>query len=91
MTEKEWLESSDPAAMLDFLQGTASSRKLRLFACACCRDIWSLIQTEAGRRAVEASEEYTDRLIQRKSLIEIRERARRDEADFVQWAVMAVS
>jgi hypothetical protein len=45
MTEQEWLESTDPAAMLDWLTDEEpiikpvprrpSDRKLRLFACAC--------------------------------------------------------
>jgi hypothetical protein len=37
MTESEWLPCDRPTAMLDFLQGTASARKLRLFGVGCCR------------------------------------------------------
>src|ERR1700736_3648164 len=37
MTEQEWLESDEPGRMLDYLRGKTSVRKLRLFACACCR------------------------------------------------------
>lgn len=52
MTEQEWLVSEDPAAMLRWAHpdSTAryenppglktSDRKLRLFACACCRLVW---------------------------------------------------
>ena len=40
MTETEWLSSSDPAAMLAHLGNNISPRKLRLFACACCRLVW---------------------------------------------------
>ncbi|QEL16910.1 hypothetical protein [Limnoglobus roseus] len=36
MTEQEWSISADPTRMLEFLKATASDRKLRLFASACC-------------------------------------------------------
>jgi hypothetical protein len=38
MTEAEWLACDDPSAMLESLTGRASARKLRLLACATCRD-----------------------------------------------------
>lgn len=69
MTEQEWLTCTDPQKMLVFLRGKASDRKLRLFAVACCRDIWELISSQASRDAVKASEEYADGLIRRKDLI----------------------
>jgi hypothetical protein len=41
MTEDEWLACEDPEAMLKFLHGKASQRRLRLFALACFREIWA--------------------------------------------------
>lgn len=38
MSEEEWLSGSYPHAMLEFLAGRASPRKLRLLACCCCRE-----------------------------------------------------
>jgi hypothetical protein len=47
MTEAEWLVSEDPAAMLRAIQygyekwgASVPDRKLRLFACAACRQVW---------------------------------------------------
>ena len=54
MTEQAWLASADPEKLLGFLRGKASDRKLRLFAVACCRELWGDIRDERGRRAVAA-------------------------------------
>lgn len=62
MTEQEWLRGTDPAAMLAFLRGRVSRRKRRLFACACCRGIWHLIQDDRSRRALEVAERHADGL-----------------------------
>ncbi len=60
MTEEEWLRCDDPDTMLTFLQGRAGDRKLRLFACACCRQVWRYIRRSESRNAVAASEEFAD-------------------------------
>jgi hypothetical protein len=60
MTEAEWLASDDLRPMLRFRGGEAGSRKLRLFACACCRRIWRLMHDRRACRAVELSEAFAD-------------------------------
>jgi hypothetical protein len=59
VTEAEWLACDDPAPMLESLRG-ASSRKLRLFAVACCRRLWEHLADDRTRRAVETAEAFAD-------------------------------
>jgi hypothetical protein len=60
MTEAEWLASDDPRAKLEFLRDKASERKLRLFACACCRRIDRLIIDPRGRDALAFAERHVE-------------------------------
>src|SRR5207244_2666158 len=60
MTEANWLTSTDPQPMLAFLKGRASDRKLRLFACACCRRIWPHLTERRSRWIVQISERFAD-------------------------------
>jgi hypothetical protein len=62
MTEQEWLAATYPTPMLEFLKETTSERKLRLFACACCRRIWSALKRSGSRKVVEVCEMYADGL-----------------------------
>ncbi len=60
MTEAEWLACADPALMLDVLWDKASERKLRLFACACCRCSRQLLRNKDLRECLEVSGRYAD-------------------------------
>lgn len=61
MTEEEWLASSEPHQMLEFVLSTAGDRKLRLFAVACCRRIMHAFPDQTGIEArLAVAERYTD-------------------------------
>lgn len=63
MTEAEWWVCENPKLMLEALQDQASERKLRLFACACCRHFWHLLIDQRSRTAVEVAERFSDGLL----------------------------
>lgn len=75
MTEVEWLTCSDPQPMLEFLRDSASDRKLRLFAVACCRRVWALITDESFRTAIQAAELYADSKVTKEQMNEARNAA----------------
>src|SRR5690348_8868591 len=89
MTEAEWLACRDPLPMFRLLEGRASDRKLRLYACACCRRIWHLLADERSRAVVEACERYADGLINRVAFEALAEPARAAEEAASKAAEMA--
>src|SRR5262249_34905941 len=66
MTEAEWLACADPEKMLEFLNGRASARKLRLVICACYHRSGGDLQPppyrfeELVRQAIEVAERFED-------------------------------
>src|SRR5436309_1971776 len=63
MTEVEWFMGIDPIKMLEWLGGAATSRKRRLFGCACCRRAWGLLTDARSCQAVEVAGWFADGLV----------------------------
>jgi hypothetical protein len=68
-TEAEWLAATTPGELLEYLwqphgaaRSRAGRRKLRLFACACCRRVWHLLPDDGVRQALVTCERYADGL-----------------------------
>jgi hypothetical protein len=73
MTGTEWRDATDPATMFLELDQHTSERKLRLFACACCRHLGPLL-SEEDLELLGAAERFADGTISFKELGEIGQR-----------------
>jgi hypothetical protein len=67
MDEKEWLATTRNAQYMVFTLKTlghpktkAGRRKLRMFACGCCRAVWHLLREPCLRTGVEVAERFAD-------------------------------
>jgi hypothetical protein len=69
MTEAEWLACTDPTAMLEFLRGKASERKLRLWRCGWGYEVLPDMLDECSRKAVATAERYADGLADQVELL----------------------
>jgi hypothetical protein len=65
--EAEWLACCAPAILIDCLRAEPTERKHRLFACACCRRFWHLLN-DRGRDLVELAEDFADGLLTHEEL-----------------------
>jgi hypothetical protein len=60
MTEQEWLECTDPQAILKLVGYKVSERKLRLCSCAFIRRVIHVVTDPRSRLAVEVAERFAD-------------------------------
>lgn len=60
MTEAQWLACADVYSMVDYLGNAASDRKLRLFAIACCRQVWHLLGDQRSWEIIAVAERHAD-------------------------------
>jgi hypothetical protein len=63
---------TDPAPILEYLQGKTSERKLRLFAVACCRSVLNPADDECCLRAAQVAENFADGKVGAEELEEAR-------------------
>jgi hypothetical protein len=90
MTEAEWLTAREPRPLLDFLYGKTTQRKLRLFACACCRQLGPLLTESQLRHVLPSAEQFADGLLGARERVTSRRNllvASRSAAASVAWAV----
>jgi hypothetical protein len=55
-----WGSCTDPGVMLHAVRGKADDHSLRLFACACVREIFALARDPRSRQAVEVAELFAE-------------------------------
>jgi hypothetical protein len=70
METRDWQLRIDPGGLLQAHQPTAGGHPFRLFACACVRPLWHLIDDDACRAAVERAERYARGESARRNLVE---------------------
>jgi hypothetical protein len=56
--EEIWFSGTELRATISFLKGKSHERKLKLFACACCRRINHLLIDDRSKRAIDVVEQF---------------------------------
>lgn len=85
-TEKDWLHGHDAIAMAASLQGQVSERKLRLLACACCRQLENVAGTDWSRAALVAAENFAEGRLSLEDLDTVRHHLLDATAWVSEWA-----
>jgi hypothetical protein len=88
--EASWQESSDPDWMLASLGERVTDRKLRLFACACCRRVLHRLEGDTARQAIEAAEQWADGVLSSPELDAARTAKIRRSRLATDWAWQAI-
>src|SRR5687768_12740117 len=78
MTESEWQNCTAFERLLPFVLNEASERKLRLLACAFCRQLGRCIEDERSRTAVEVAERFADGTATKQELSEAKRALKAD-------------
>ena len=60
MDEQTWQTATAPWGMIGFAHTLSSKRKLRLFTCACCRQVLNPFAPRVAERALDAAEAFAD-------------------------------
>jgi hypothetical protein len=97
MTMQDWLSSRSAGTLLRHLchnHGAArrkdGRRKLRLFACACCRRVWEKLPEERDREVVLVSERFADERASAEEMAQARQRCQ-DRAGWIPPAIRAAA
>jgi hypothetical protein len=77
MAEAELPPDHEMMALIPELAKHTSKRKARLYACACCRRIWSLMPDEWCREVVDIAERFADGAVNGATLGDATKRAKR--------------
>lgn len=86
VSEDQWTACPSPLWMLERLRGQVSNRKLRLYACACCRLLRrASLEEPRCREAVEVAEQYADGQANAEELERAKDRALGTIGWYVAW------